>query len=712
MDWKQVLDAADEDYLVGISNKGIVKRAYKDREECGESPVIDFTQAVSGLAVTAGGEAVKICFPLGESKCSCPSRSICRHVVLAILYAKEQVQRVNASDTGKQSDESTSDEDIEKENVQEEDASQNVSGMEALWEEIYAYPQKKLLRTLGVKGLAGLVDHMERQMVPEIQQTSIITVKLPEEKYVVKLLYPLEYATCTCHKKELCAHKAEAILWCQWQAQKISVKDLKEQLEQAPEFDRELVQDVAKQIKNYIEELLQMGLCRSSVEVVNALERLAILAHNGELPRVENSLRSLAEDYHKYSKRSAGFSVTDTKHRLMQLYKIASQLSYATNNSDISKYAGEFHAEYKPVGNLDLVGITLEHFVSKSGYEGDTVYFLEEHTGKWYTYTNARPTFYDNKRRSAYTEKATAPWGLSTISLGDLANMQIHLKNAKADETGRLSSTQDTQGEVIQMRKLTEELLEKWYYKDFGDAFQEQIEVNYGEDIGEMRNAQNLVFLHPHRREASVFDQVKQILRIPLYDEQGRKVLVEVAYSAKEKNTIHYLEHLKDNAATCFLGRLYLQGDTLRLYPLDLFSKKDLPWSKDEKEIWSLFSRKETKVKEIKIDTSAQDKIVSLFAEMEALLGDLYQVGFGAVQESVLQRMQELMELTKLYGLKNLAQQLELLQSSLSKQRHQVRHSEEASQEILENYRLLCDYITTGQKKVMYDKAKICYYRK
>lgn len=31
-DWQSVLQEIDDDYLIGISNKGIVKRAYKDME--------------------------------------------------------------------------------------------------------------------------------------------------------------------------------------------------------------------------------------------------------------------------------------------------------------------------------------------------------------------------------------------------------------------------------------------------------------------------------------------------------------------------------------------------------------------------------------------------------------------------------------------------------------------------------------------------------
>lgn len=32
-DWNTYLAEADDDYLVGIANKGLLKRAYKDKEE-------------------------------------------------------------------------------------------------------------------------------------------------------------------------------------------------------------------------------------------------------------------------------------------------------------------------------------------------------------------------------------------------------------------------------------------------------------------------------------------------------------------------------------------------------------------------------------------------------------------------------------------------------------------------------------------------------
>ncbi len=83
--WKVILNNLDDDYLVGMTNKGIVKRAYKDME-AGEYRVIS---AGEEAQVSVGAETVVIRQLLGESTCTCPSRTICRHVVLGILALKQ-----------------------------------------------------------------------------------------------------------------------------------------------------------------------------------------------------------------------------------------------------------------------------------------------------------------------------------------------------------------------------------------------------------------------------------------------------------------------------------------------------------------------------------------------------------------------------------------------------------------------------------------------
>ena len=100
-DWQLAFGEIDDDYLTGISNKGIVKRAYKDLEtipcmaagqnlqEAAAKQLQDMAFAAQEvLELTVGEETVQIRLPFGESTCSCPSRSICRHVVQGILAMK------------------------------------------------------------------------------------------------------------------------------------------------------------------------------------------------------------------------------------------------------------------------------------------------------------------------------------------------------------------------------------------------------------------------------------------------------------------------------------------------------------------------------------------------------------------------------------------------------------------------------------------------
>ena len=86
VNWKKQLAEIDDEYLIGLTNKGIVKRAYKDKE----TAVVKILKSEEEAALQVDGETVILCFPLGDSRCSCPSRSICKHIILGILYLKEQ----------------------------------------------------------------------------------------------------------------------------------------------------------------------------------------------------------------------------------------------------------------------------------------------------------------------------------------------------------------------------------------------------------------------------------------------------------------------------------------------------------------------------------------------------------------------------------------------------------------------------------------------
>ncbi len=637
MDWKELLADVDDDYLTGLSNKGIVKRAYKDKEEAAGQ--ID--EIGEEAVVKVGEETVRVRVPLGECKCTCPSRSICRHVVHAVLvlkehYAKESeetgreipagqaagqnggqagIQEPGAGRTmenapGECEDQHTedtqkpcADQELEpagkqpgeypkqkeglpegeacEDKPQEPQAAKALTRGEALQREIGEFSRDTLKKMLGIRQLQNFVNLASAGIEPEITSSSVVTVRLPKQQFqqeiVVKLLLPLEYSSCTCHKKELCIHKAAAILWCQLRFGILDQTALDGQLlagetGDGQAFDLERVRDVAGQMKEYLEELFATGLSRTAPEAAETMERLAVIGHNAGLPRFEGYFRALADSYDRYFKRKAAFETKDLLSQLTRLYRRTKLLMQAPDSGAVFKLAGEFRADYLPVGNLDLIGISMEHFESQTGYEGETVYFLEEKSRKWYTYTNARPMFYENNKRRGQAERAGAPWGLN-LSLENLVKVRIRLEGAKCDERRRLSASQDVRGEVVGEKRLELSDIQDWYYEDFGKLYQERIEKpdKWLKGQSSSKAGAELVFVKPDSCAKAEFSQTGQRLTLPLYDVKGKELLVEVAYSKRESGTIRYLERITDKDSPCFLGKIYLEEGRMKMYPVDLW---------------------------------------------------------------------------------------------------------------------------------------------
>lgn len=579
MDWKKQLSEIEDEYLVGLTNKGTVKRAYKDKK----STAVKIVKTEEEAVLQVEEETVALHIPLGESKCSCPSRSICRHIILAILTLKESVANdeiiskddstAETADSGfSEKNNTTTETDLsvssEKGKITETD---KTSLQEQLWNEIRSYPEKVLFRAMGARRLASFQNKIRENIQPDMEESSVFTIQLPGENITVKLLSPLEYSSCTCHKKELCPHKAEAILWCKLKAGVLSLKELEESQKKEISLDLEQIKNAAAQMNAYLEELMATGLSRISPDVTDSLERFAIISHNAGLADFERAFRTLGTLYQSYLKRQASFQTADLMGKLTKLYHRVNILIEKEDLSFLAKEAGEFQAEYLPVGDLDLTGITIEHFKDAAGYEGNTVYFLETTTKKWYTYTMARPTFYDNQKMRNRKQKAEAPWNLN-CSLETMAELQIHLTDARCDRRRRLSSSKETRAEILGNRLPDPESAADWYYEDFGRLFMERIKKpERAESSKEDVWGRDLVLIQPAFCEKAVFSKTDQVLSMTLYDKEKREVLLELPYSKEEKERIHYLEKLKEQEPPCFIGKIYLKGGRIRLIPVDIW---------------------------------------------------------------------------------------------------------------------------------------------
>ncbi len=886
--WKDRLADIDDDYLIGLSNKGIVKRAYKDKGEVAAA-VQDMGEDAS---VKVGEETVTVRYPLAESKCTCPSRSMCRHVVQAILVLREKCMAEEAEGNGStgeaspagpqeqqagqngqscecaqpeqngQTDERVqagqngqscecaqpeqngqTDEHVQagqnsqacecvqsgqnsqtagsmppagqsgqdgsaqsghsREPVQgelsgqgertgqerelshgheggsgaspqigrtekhispESSASDKAGAAEKtpVWKEISAYPFEKLKKALGVRQFQTFVNQVAAGIRPEIRSSSVITVQLPRRDHTVKLLSPLEYSTCSCHKKELCVHKASAILWCQLEAGTMTKQTLLGEIVETQEYDMAHVKEAAGQMKAFLEELFATGLSRTSPDVLDYLERLAIISHNEGLARFEGYFRALSDSYDRYFARKAAFKTEDLMEQMARLYRRVEMLLQAQDAGGVARLAGEFRADYIPVGNLDLIGIAMEHFESQTGYEGETIYFLEENTKKWYTYTNARPVFYDSRKRRGYTEKGQAPWGLN-LTFENLLKVRIHLTGAKCDERNRLSSSQETRGEVTGEQGLSLSDIKDWYYRDFDNLFSGQIgkqqkawlmEQDDAGNAGGQENAGDegngsdgvsgkgveLVFVQPASCAKAEFSQTGQQLTLPLYDKAGREVLVEVVYSKQESGTIRYLERISERKLPCFIGKVYLKDGRVRMYPVDLMElEEDFGCDKTEtkgqyaagkrdgtgctaNETGSLGAGLDGRYgasldSESEGRNKAQDAAFSgrrskyeviedLAAEIGSLMEDLYQSGFDTVHDSTMKDIQNTEKLTEQYGMAYLSELLSGMAEEISLSRHRMERKAASMAGLYTN---VSEYLYLCRQKTAYDRGKSYY---
>lgn len=781
--WKDRLADVDDDYLIGLSNKGIVKRAYKDKGEIAAKVQSQGEEA----SVTVGDETVTVRYPLGESKCTCPSRSICRHVVQAILVLKESCLKdgengqqasemdvqpqpaAAAPESGEKPARETTSKSVEKtvgESVQQKDedstkeqnplsgpqkskpeSAQSMSSRQspeaprktAVIKEIEAYPFAKLKKALGNRQLQAFVNQMAANIRPKIQYSSVVTVDLPGQEFVVKLLSPLEYSSCTCHKKELCQHKAAAILWCQLETGTVTKEALLEEAAEAPEYDMAEIRTIAGQMREFLEELLGTGLSRVSPDVLDYLERLAIISHNAELARFEGYFRALADSYDRYLKRKAAFQTRDLMAQMARLYRRVELLAGAKDGGEVAKLAGEFRADYLPVGNLDLIGIAMEHFQSQTGYEGETIYFLEENTKKWYTYTNARPVYYDSRKRRGYTEKSQSPWGSPlwglNISFENLLKVRIHLTGAKCDERNRLSSSQDTRGEVTGQQGLHTSDLQGWYYRDFGKMFLEQIGKQQAGWLSEQdgQGGVELVFVRPDSCAKAEFSQTGQQLTLPLYDKAGRELLVEVTYSKQESGTIRYLERVSEKKLPCFLGKVYLKDGRMRMYPVDLLDIEEeleldaespagerqsamgnLTNEEDREDTGTLTNpessepqaQKELREEVLSGRKSRYEVIEDITGEVLSLAEDLYQSGFDTVHDSTWKDIRKAAELTEQYGMKYLSELLSGLSDEIAAARHRMERNVALMAEL---FTRLNEYLYICRQKTAYDRGADYY---
>lgn len=538
-----VLETIDEDYLIGLCNKGTVNRAKKD------------LAALPAPEVAANGESVLVrwddveCMirtPLGESSCSCPSSSICRHRIAAMLWLKENCKQQAPDQTP--------------------DAKRDVGDVPHQFEQLAAYPTEKLLHQLGIKQISSVLFRLESGSLPQISKTSVITVELPWVPATVRLLEPLEHSTCTCHSKNLCAHKAQALLYWKITEGMADADTLKQALYTSAAPSREEGKGVCQAVQEMLSAQLTTGLSRIPDTVCDTVERMASLCHTARLPNLERSLRQLHREYTRYFQRSALYRDTKLLQLLAQSFRLAQQLEQA-EDGNYQMLAGEFRDEYLNVGSLQLYLLAQQKLLGNGGYSGVIFYFWDCQKHCFYTLHQLRPVQEGEQRRWRATEFV---WKMPCI----LPNAMYHilqLEGAKVSCEGKLSTTEQCTA-VLKAKKDPWDIIPKEeIFTDFSRLLHTRSETHLAKN-------QRLALIDPERCVLQKYDTVHQRFSMELVDKEERTISLEFTYRQEEEKTLEWLEKTAKKICDSphlhpmFFGIVYREEDKLKLFPIEILT--------------------------------------------------------------------------------------------------------------------------------------------
>lgn len=523
---RAALAAADDDYLVGLSNKGTVNRAKKD--------LLNFTPTAEAagemVVLTMGGETVMLLAPLGKSMCSCPSSSICRHRIGAMLWLRDQAGTAEPP--------------------------------KPEFGSLKAYPAEKLAKQLGQKRVSGILFRHRSGSGPHIEQSTTIRVELPWYPEVVRLLDPVEDSTCSCRSRSFCNHRAEALLY--WQLKNgIAKADELEPKEDTMGPDPERTKGVCASVCQMLAEQMAAGLSRMPEETLDTVERMASLSHTAQLPDLERALRNLHGEYAAYFARSATFRETALLERLSRAFRLAERME-RSEGAELRKLAGAFRDEYTRVKDLKLYLLGMREYVGRSGYGGTIYYFFERDTHEFYTFRDLRPNYYETKRRNP----DAAPWSMP-CTLRKAWNCAFDLKGPRVNDSGNLSATKETEAVYLGSAKPWLVVQNECICHDFTTLVEKS--------APNRQEIDRLVVIKPKKVELRRFDMAEQVFSMGLYDAWGRDIRLEVRYSSQEEKVVQMLEQLarqvrRGAEPPVFFGMVYREDDLIKFYPIEFFT--------------------------------------------------------------------------------------------------------------------------------------------
>ncbi|WP_270170935.1 hypothetical protein [Paenibacillus sp. SYP-B4298] len=539
--FQQFIVMCTEDYLIRYGNKGLYKRACKELEQGITVMYEHGEQAVS--CILSEGTACSLSLSPEHWKCSCPADTLCKHVLIAILYYQRHciaIAEPEAADAVLANTEQTAQalrEPAEGYRVAETrppHAAPAAHNTERRFAWLLTTELGLLLRPFTASVIEEVWFRLRYPMEIEVKHDTLLTVNLTDHAAEVSFTAEPDpsKALCSVKQREGELLRLEALLRYRAAAGLDDQAALAEEAS-AIRYSRSAVTEC----RLLLLDMLRSGLARLPRSFAARLETMAVAAHSGNLPEVERSLRAIHGELQLFWERHVRFSLAALLGRITRLLLRLELLQQQLPAVRLAELAGQFRSKYYTVPKLKLYSLGAEPWETLSGYRGITYYLYCSLDRRIYTYSDVRPVYYEDQTFTYHTQYAAAsPW-LPELAMRHFAASELQFEQVKVNEEGRISSGEGARLSVLPRTKVE--------VADLAGCLSVCHEETTGFEpdyalFTEPRPQFKLLKLN--QLEKPVYDKPSESLVIAACREDGSRVEMKLPYATEWKQAIQRME--------------------------------------------------------------------------------------------------------------------------------------------------------------------------
>ena len=568
----------DDDALVALANKGLLRRAQKDLEK---NPPVTVEESAERVTVSLGEIRVSLdARGPAHATCSCPAASVCQHVLAAVLV----LQKSDA--TASQAPRTT-------EPTSDSSAPAHHGGgalLAALQAELLQINPGELSKHAGKAGYRWAWQFVhdldaEHGFAASGDRHVVLTFSRPRMTFrymgggLASMIADLEVARIE-------KYRVAAVLAFQ-RAQGVALTPpepvggartggLDFGKDHAPgTADQESLAESRRRLlassQQLICECLELGLSHLSQSVHERFATLAVWAQGVEYYRLALLLRRVADHVENLLERTGAADEHALLDEITVAYGLTAALQGATSkNSAPARLVGSARSRYESMQNCEVLGLGAIPWRSPAGYVGLTLILWSPSEQEFVSCSDARP---EGQRgfdaRARY--KASGPWsGLGAPAMA--TGRRVQLSTPQINAAGRLSASDKTSATVLSPQTPAEFVSALKVFSSWPEAFQARAATRLSL-LATPQPMKDWAVLRPQRFGAARFDEARQTLVWPLFDTEGNRLDAELAYDEYTAHAIARIESLKLSGlgdGTLLIARLHPSLNSIVAEPLSL----------------------------------------------------------------------------------------------------------------------------------------------